>query len=366
MEIVGINDYLESKRAKTTRSSISTILNDFIRFTTSCEKGKEEENSIAWIKSQPDIFLALRNYVNYLNNEANTGHLAPMTVNGRFNTVNNWLAWNGISIGDREIAVLKSALPRKIMVGEDACISRSTIQTILHHSDIQMKALILVLCSSGMRINEVLGLQYADFADKEISEIRIPRQKMKAGAAHRYYFSAEALQAVSEYLKVRDTIRKRGEIRTKNMNREYKNDTLFGMSATTAGVKFHRIQVAAGVYEYDPEGKQAKITFHSLRKWMESTAKLYQPINIVDAIIGHNEALTKHYRRYTPEQLRDAYAIIEPHICIEAPADYAELQGETQTSLKKQQETTAALAAKMLAMEQEMKELRAIIKSAEE
>jgi integrase len=366
MEIVGINDYLASKRARTTKASISTILKDFIRFATSCEKGTEEEHSVSWLSSAPEIFIVLRNYVNYLNTESKAGHLAPMTVHIRFNTVNNWLGWNGISIGEREIAVLQSALPRKIMVGEDACISKSTIQTILHHSDIQMKALILVLCSSGMRINEALGLQYADFAGKKISEIEIPRGKMKAGIAHRYYFSGEALAALSEYLKVRNTIQERSKTRTNNLGMTFSNTTLFGMSATTAGVKFRRIQAAAGVYEYDPEGKQGKITFHSLRKWMESTAKLHQPENIVNALVGHNEGLSQNYRRYTPDQLRDAYAKIEPYLCIEAPAEYAQLQGETQTTLKLQQETTAALAAKMLMMEQELKTLREVMKASEE
>ncbi len=367
MELVGINEYLATKRAKSTKDTLSTILKDFIRFTTSCEKGQENEISLIWLKSQPDLdlFSVLRNYVNYLNEEGNKGHLAPMTVHKRFSSVVNWLNWNGIYIENRETIVLQSALPRKIMVGSDACITRETIQTIIHHADIQMKALILVLCSSGMRINEALSLKYADFADKKISDIEIPRQQMKAGVAHRYYFSAEALQAISEYLKIRDNIRRRGAVRTKNMGQKYSNDTLFGMTATTAGRKFIRIQQAAGVYEYDPEGKQAKITFHSFRKWMESVAKLHQPENIVNAIVGHDEGLSQNYRRYTADQLRDAYKKIEPYLCIEAPADYAELQGETQNSLKLQQETTATLAAKMLSMEQELKELRAIIKASE-
>lgn len=366
MELVGIDEYLISKRARTTKATLSTILTDFVRVTTSCEKGEENDQSILWLQSRPEVFPAMRKYVSYLNDGATAGDFAPTTTHKRLSGVLNWLNWNGIHLDDREISILKSSLPRKVMIYDEAEVNRATIQTLLQHSNVQMRALILVLSSSGMRISEALGLQYADFADKKISEIRIPREKMKAGVAHTYFISREALTAVNEYLKVRGTLRKRGAVRTKNMGREYSNDTLFGMSAPTAGRKFIRIQQAAGVYEFDPGAKQARITFHSLRKWMESTAKLHQPENIVDAIIGHNEGLSANYRRYTADQLRDAYAKIEPYLCIEAPADYAELQGETQTSLKIQQETTAALAAKMLSMEQEIKTLKTLLIASEE
>lgn len=366
MELVGIDEYLISKRARTTKATLSTILTDFVRVTTCCEKGAENDQSILWLQSRPEVYLAMRNYIFYLNAGVTAGDFAPTTVHKRMSGVLNWLKWNGMYLDDREISTLKSSLPRKVMIYDEAEVNRGTIQTLLQHSDIQMKALILVLSSSGMRINEALGLQYADFAGNKISEVRIPREKMKAGVAHTYFFSAEALRAVSEYLKVRDTVRKRSEIRTKNMGREFSNDTLFGMAATTAGRKFLRIQEAAGLYEFDPGAKQARITFHSLRKWMESTAKLHQPENIVNAIIGHNEGLSANYRRYTADQLRDAYRKIEPYLCIEAPPEYAQLQGETQTTLKLQQETTSALAVKLLSIEQEMKTLHAIIKAAGE
>ncbi len=80
---------------------------------------------------------------------------------------------------------------------------------------------------------------------------------------------------------------------------------------------------------------------------MESTAKLHQPENIVNALIGHDEGLSKHYRRYTSEQLRDSYKVIEPWLCIEAPVSYAELQGETKQALSEQNAVIVSLVKDM-------------------
>jgi len=89
-------------------------------------------------------------------------------------------------------------------------------------------------------------------------------------------------------------------------------------------------------------------------------------INMANEIIGHDEGLSKSYRRYDKQTIREEYCKVEPYLTVLAPANYADLQGTTQKELRAQQETTAALAAKMLSMEQELKELRTIIKASEE
>lgn len=355
MEFIGLDEYVSTKRSKHTQVAVSSHLSGFIRFITSCNRGEENEASLQWLNSNPNLFYVLRDYVCFLNDNCEKGRYSPMTVHNAFQTVSLWLKWNGYHLEDREIQPLKAMLPRRVLVHREAEISRETIQVILHHSDIQMKALILLLSSSGMRINEALGIQQADIVNGDPSEVSFSGRRMKARVRHTYFFSAEASAAVVEWLKIRDTYLLQGVTRAKNISRTYENTSLFGMTSATAGQKFRRILEAAQLYEYDEEGKRATITFHAFRKWMESTAKLHQPENIVNALIGHDEGLSKHYRRYTSEQLREAYKVIEPYLCIEAPATYAELQGETKQALSEQNAVIVSLVKDMQEQKEEMK-----------
>ena len=354
MEFVGLNEYVNTKRSKNTQVAVFTHLSGFIRFITSCEKGEENNASLQWLNSNPDLFCVLRDYVQFLNDNCEKGHYSPLTVHNAFQTVSLWLKWNGYYLEDREIQPLKAMLPRRVLVHMEAEISRETIRVILHHSDIQMKALILLLSSSGMRINEALGIHQADIVIGEPSEVSFSGRKMKARVRHTYFFSAEAAAAIAEWVKIRDVYLLQSVTRAKNISRTYENTSLFGMTSATAGKKLRRILEAAKLYEYDEEGKRGTITFHAFRKWMESTSKLHQPENIVNALIGHDEGLSKHYRRYTAEQLREAYKAVEPYLCIEAPATYAELQGETKQALNEQNAVIVSLVKDMQSQKEEL------------
>ncbi len=266
MEFVGLDEYVSTKRSKSTQSTISFHISGFIRFVTSCEKGGENEASLQWLNSGPDLFCVMRDYVRFLNDNCENGRYSPLTVHNAFQTVSLWLKWNGCYLEDREIQPLKAMLPRRVLVHKEAEISREIIQVILHHSDIQMKALILLLSSSGMRINEALGLHQSDIVTGDPSEVTFSGRRMKARVRHTYYFSAEAAAAIVEWLKIRDTYLLQGVTRSKNISRGYENTSLFGMTSATAGKKFRRILEAAKLYEYDEEGKRATITFHVFRK----------------------------------------------------------------------------------------------------
>jgi len=44
--------------------------------------------------------------------------------------------------------------------------------------------------------------------------------------------------------------------------------------------------------------------------------KLHIPINLANELIGHDEGLSVHYRRYGKKQMREAYRIVEPYLSI--------------------------------------------------
>jgi hypothetical protein len=55
----------------------------------------------------------------------------------------------------------------------------------------------------------------------------------------------------------------------------------------------------------------------------------------IEALVGHETGLSPAYRRYTEEELDEIYLKLEPYLNIQAPKEYAELQGQTARELDK-------------------------------
>ncbi|HJK77562.1 MAG TPA: site-specific integrase [Methanocorpusculum sp.] len=258
-------------------------------------------------------------------------------------------------------------MPRICTVHEDHPLTRQEIQSILSHADPLMRALILLLASSGMRIGEALSICPDDIRLGEPSAVHLSRDRMKARTAHTYYFSSEAQAAISEWLKVRDAYLTTAGVRTRLClkHKTSRSSCIFPLSAATIREKFVRILKAAKLYELCEESGRATITLHSFRKWSESTMKLHIPINVANELIGHDEGLSKSYRRYSDQQIKAAYLSVEPHLSVLAPPDYSELREHTASVLAEQQATTSAIAAELVKMKAELDEIRMFMHTSE-
>jgi integrase len=146
-----------------------------------------------------------------------------------------------------------------------------------------IRALFLVLASSGLRLNEVLSLTMGD-VDFTTRTIRPKQHSGKTKSSWISFFNQEAEQAIMDYLKESGIITGR----------------IFPISDRVAEKNFLRISKASKI----------KITPRKLRAWFSTQlADLGVPDRYVDALTGHTpkSILAKHYTDYSPTRLRETY-----------------------------------------------------------
>lgn len=330
-------------RSQATRNAVKKSLRNYLRFITANPGATDAELlavQSAYLRTPPEIiFRDLVSYLTWLSREKNN---SPNTIRLKLHYTKAWLEYNNICFSPGNEKILRNLQPRAVIITEEAELTREIIRRIADHADLLTRTVILLLTSSGMRISELLGLLPEDIIFGEPGEIHIPRERMKAGKAHTYYFSREAEQQLREYLRSRDALyvqsRKMTNIRFRTPDEDRR---VFPISYGTASYRFILAEKRAGVHAWSRAGKRSKITYHSIRKWTESTMKLYIPINLANELIGHDEGLSTHYRRYGRKQMREAYKTVEPHLSLygEASGDLMVLsQEETLRMLMQKQE----------------------------
>lgn len=290
--------------------------------------------------------------------------IAPSTALTRTSSVRRWYSWNNIVFSPQEQAILTSIQPRAVHVSEDEDVTAEQIRGLLHHSDVMMKALILLAVSSGARINEILNLRYSDLVEGTPCGFHIPRERMKAGRAHTYFYSEEAGRALEEWSKRREEHLRRARVKIerclKQKAGEPCEELIFPICYNTARERLRRTLKAAGLLRRDDVGRDT-VHFHSFRKFCDSEMKRHIPPNVANALIGHYEAGDVSYRRYDKEMLKAEYLKCEPYLTILAPAGYAELQTTTQRQISETNATVSALANRLVEMEREYAALREFV-----
>jgi integrase len=99
------------------------------------------------------------------------------------------------------IARVKRFMPEETRIKKDRAYSTDEIFALLQLANERTRAIILLLCSTGMRLGGLAGLQLADFEDKDvIYKITVYRNTK---SEYFTYCTPEARRAIDIYLEVR-------------------------------------------------------------------------------------------------------------------------------------------------------------------
>ena len=356
-----LDTYVQTKRAKRTQIKARSLLTQFLNYIFPGEEADPNVLSIRYLHSQQDHFTNLQNFIR----SYSTNH-APLSINDALTAVSMWMEWNEISLTPTEKNIIKSMLPRAVVVTEDDVLTIGLIQQILSHADVMLRAYILMLASSGMRAAELANIRFDDLRQNDTcNHIYIPAERMKARRPHTYRYSGEARRELNEFLKIRDKYSEAAINKTKNCLHkgvQDRDDRVFPVDYYTIRYKFIAALKAAGLARRGSRGRYT-ITLQSFRRWFDSTLKLHISTNMANEIIGHDEGLSSNYRRYPADQVDAAYADVEKYLIIQAPSDYTTLKDDVAGALKEQQSTTAILATRVIQMEQSMEEMRSFVSS---
>ncbi|RJS72968.1 MAG: site-specific integrase [Candidatus Syntrophoarchaeum sp. WYZ-LMO15] len=295
---------------------------------TKAEAQRYEELNRRYFSEERDHLDDLIRFIAWMNGKP------PATIKVKVAGALEWLRYNDVEFTQRELRALKHKMPdAKGAWTEERDLDKETLKKILSHTDEKGRALILTLASSGLRVGEALQIKLDDLdLSTDPTQINVRGEYSKTGGRRTVFISKEAAEAIKEWLKVREDYlksavnRNRGLLMNGAGAKQTDDSRLFPFSDAVVRALWSNALKKAGLYSVDPATGRLKYRIHGLRKFFRSQLALSCPVDIVEALMGHEGYLTEAYRRYTVKQLGEYYLKAEHHVTIFESGDLREIK----------------------------------------
>ena len=304
---------LDTIQDPTLRKWLSEFKNEYTQgsYRTGLRCFKEKlgiEDLGEYLKSKPDVVGDVRKFL-----EALEGRPSK-TVANYVGGVRMFLQDHDIQLDDKAWRKLRRRgfMPKRVHAEtKDKKPSKTQLKQILNFADIKCRSLVLFLTSSGARIGETLQLRIEDFhLDADPPSVDIRDEYTKGGAGGRtVYFSYEARDAIRDWLKVKDTLRRRGT------GKPYTGAKMFPFISCTARWMFNTACDKAGLGLKDNGTGRRVLHLHSLRKFFRT--KIGLDLDVTHALMGHAEYLDDAYLRLEEAgEIAKAYNEAMPNVSV--------------------------------------------------
>lgn len=265
---------------------------------------------------------------------------APKTVRLMISVVKSFLIENKIELPERFWRRLKSRIKGHRALTVDKVPSNEELRRILSHTSIHGKALFLTLSSSGMRIGEALSLDKDEDIDlsKTPAVVTIRGNHSKTGNSRITFISREAKEAIQEWLKVRDNYlaaavlksTKKPHYKAKFLGKNPDDQRLFPFEVSTAHYIWTQAVNKAGFLKKDAQTNRHTLHIHVLRKFFRSKMATLIPVDVTEALMGHEGYLTDVYRRYSQADLAKFYLQGEESLLVYGQGDITAFREDLQ------------------------------------
>jgi len=283
----------------------------------------------------------------------------PKSVSIMLTAVKSFLIENGVELSERFWRRLRKRRKGNRALTLDKVPSNEELRRIIVHMPIHGKALYLLLASSGMRIGEALKLRLDDVdLSKRPVRIYIRGEYTKTGNPRIAFASREAGEALSEWIKVRPKYLKAAYKKSRYPRPEpEKDDRLFPFQITTAYAVWKNALDKAGMNERDRSTNIHKLHPHVLRKFFRTRLGAVLPLDVVEALMGHEGYLTEVYRRYSEEELAKFYLKGEHTLLIMATTeDIERVRAEVEERTKQLQALINGLVEENLELKRRLQQ----------
>lgn len=350
----GIYTFLEFFYPEIKRKGRQATKDEVIRFEKAIKRYIDEKNG------DLEAYLDdLMRFAAYLHSKP------PKTAKSYLGAMKEYLGYNNIEFTQRQLKTIRFKLPKGGVRTIEHDMETTTLQRILQHTDLKGKALILTLASSGMRIGEALQITLDDInLDSTPPIITIRGEYTKTGE-HRFAFlSREAKETLNEWLKVRNQYLKvaknknRGLISNGAKPKTLSDNRVFPFTDNNAFEIWSNTLSNAGLLSIDRGTNRKQLRIHQLRKFFRSQLALGCPVDIVEALMGHEGYLTGAYRRYTKEEKARNYLKNEHYITVFNNQSVEQIKKDI---VKETNEEVEALKSKNQVLELKVQELANVI-----
>jgi integrase len=236
----------------------------------------------------------------------------------------------------------------------DKVPSNVELRRILMHCPLQGRALFLLLASSGMRIGEALKLKAEDIdTSAHPWRISIRGEYTKTGNSRIAFTSKEAEEAIQEWLKVKPAYLAAASKKSHLYAKQTEDEHLFPFENNTAYFIWTNALRKSGYLKKDVATHRQTLHPHVLRKFFRTKLGTVIPVDVAEALMGHEGYLTEVYRRYTTEDLAKFYLQGEPALFVLTEAEeVAKLRVEVEDKNKQLQTVMNGLATENLDLRQ--------------
>ncbi len=157
-----------------------------------------------------------------------------------------------------------------------------------------------------MRIGEALSLVPENIEFGDPTRINIQASFTKTKNSRIAFISKEASEAVEEWLKVRKDYLGSAVARSR-FGKSIDDPRIFPFTSFNARYIWNIALKKTGNGKKDTQTNYHLVHPHVLRKFFRTRMATIIPVDVTEALMGHEGYLTEVYRRYTPEDLAKFY-----------------------------------------------------------
>jgi len=327
-----ISRFLEQYPSRRTQHSYSSGVNSFLSFiyqfkrsdskrVTPEDRLQFETLAEMYLSDNRDYEQDVIDFSNYC-----TKQYAPTSGRLYVAIVKEFLSYHDVEFTRKQEKKIRNKTPNGGPVSEEADLTKDLLKKVLNVCDIRMKALVLMLITSGMRIGEAVTIHDKDIVISEdrsygvVSLRGVSRQrgsKLKNRHSRTTFIGKEAVQALLQWYEVRDDYVDRSCKRS--LGRWQPSDIMdgrvFPFGIPALGGSLRNALKNANLFDKDEDTGRSLIHFHLFRKYFITTmTNSGIPEKFVDFYAGHLGELDRAYQRQTTEKLLEIYLRGEPHL----------------------------------------------------
>ncbi|MEM3384623.1 MAG: site-specific integrase [Nitrososphaeria archaeon] len=294
-----VQDFLKMYRSKSTTKGYKVAIKHF--FKTLYGEGDLEVQAEKYFSEKRNYEDDVERFFQTINDRP------PKTIKHYLSAVKMFLLENGVDLSERFWRRLRRRIKGTRALTLDKVPSNEELRKILSHMDLKGKALYLFLASSGMRIGEALQIRLSDLEDGEPYRIKIRGEYTKTGNSRIAFISKEAVHFLNEWLKVREDYLRSAVEKSHLYKKNGEDDRVFPFTEGVAYFMWYNALKDSGYYKKDNSTKRLEIHPHVLRKFFRTRLGAVIPVDVVEALMGHEGYLTEVYRKYSLEELGKFY-----------------------------------------------------------
>ena len=332
-----IDEFLLNFQAKRTKQVYKSHLTEFFRSINSDPNTYFSRN-----KTNKDYENDVRTFWLGLNGKA------PLTIRNTVSVLKIFLIHNDIELKIKFWKDISKRTKGNRAIMIDTVPTNIQLKQILTHADTLGRSLFLILSSSGMRIGEACQITLNDIdLQSSPAKITIQGDYTKTGNSRIVFISNESKTALNEWLKIRqeylNDLAKHVKERFTHYEISTDDNRVFPFNTAVSRVRWNDLIKKTGFNEKDLKTGRYKMHVHTLRKYFRTRMALDIPVDVVEALMGHEGYLTQAYRRYSIEQLGDLYQKgVHNVLVFESLADlsgiHEELKEVTKENIRMKQE----------------------------